>query len=700
MNSHLLDGHYQILKVLNQGKKGKTYLVEDANLPGSQFVIKQLHTPNSNPQGLTILRQLLASQVATLEKLGQEHDQIQKLIAYFEENEEFYVVKEFIPGNPLTDEIIQGQPLTEDQIISLLSEILTTLVIVHSNGVIHRDIKPENIIRRESDKKLVLVNFGTVNEAITNPVENLEYLPREQVNGNLKYNSDIYALGIVAIAALRGLPAKEISNLQSQKNKLTGEIVWRHKNLQVNKRLAKIINKMVRFDYRKRYQYATEVLDDLKKLANVEDQQKQHDKKLLLVLTGIAGCITLGVGAWQLKLPKPVSDVQQTLYQKGVNKYDAGNYEGAVEDFNQVIELDPQNALAYNKRGDAYYRLGDYEQAKADSSQAILLNPQDGNAYFDRGFAFYGLEKYKEAIADYTQAIKLNSENAYPYYGRGLARSQVKDNKGAIGDFSKAIALKPEYTEAYLQRGILRRRLKLRQAAIQDFDQIIKIDPSDAKAYYQRALTQSINKQKNAAIKDYTDAININPKYIEAYLNRGDAYSDLGNKVEATEDYNAILEIDPKFIPAYIHRGIHLDPKFIPAYIHRGIHRFSFGNYKGAIEDYTEALKLNPNDVAAYNNRGNAYLELGNTKAANQDYSRAIAINANNALAYYNRGVIRTKQKNKQGAIADFRKAAKLFQQQGEKNSYQDAQREIAILQNKSAPAPTTRPKSGKREKN
>ncbi|MCC5654226.1 tetratricopeptide repeat protein [Nostoc sp. XA013] len=684
MNSHLLNGHYQILKVLTNGENGKTYLVEDINLPSSEFIVKQLSPPNSNPQALTILRSLFASLAETLEKLGQKHEKIQKLIAYFEENEEFYIVQEFIPGNPLSDEIIQGQPLTEDQVISLLSEILEILVILHSNGVIHQHIKPTNIIRRKSDKKFVLVNFGTVNKAIPN--DNLEYIPIEQVNGNLKYNSDIYALGMVAIAALLGLSENEISNLRTQKNRLTGEIVWWNKNLKINRKLAIIINKMVRFDYRKRYQYATEVLDDLKKITNIKhDQQRQHQKKLLLVMAGVTGCIALSIGAWQLRSSKPVTDAQQTFYQQGVSKYEAGNYEGAVEDFNQTIELDPQNALAYNRRGDAYYRLGDYEQAQADSSQAILLNPQDANAYFDRGFAFSELGKYKEAIADYTQSIKLNSENAYAYYGRGLARVQVKDHKAAMADFGKVIALKPQYTEAYLQRGILRRRLRQRIEAIQDFDRVIKINPSDAKAYYQRGLTQSINKQKYAALKDYTDAININPKYIEAYLNRGDVYSDLGNKLEATEDYNAILKIDPKFTAAYIHRGIH---------------RSSFGDYKGAIEDYTEALKLDPNDVAAYNNRGNAYLELGNKKAANQDYSRAIAINANNALAYYNRGVIRTKQKNKQGAIADFKKAAKLFQQQGKKDSYQDAQREIAILQNKSAPAKATRTKFGKRGKN
>ncbi|MDZ8187916.1 MAG: tetratricopeptide repeat protein [Nostoc sp. ChiSLP02] len=681
MNSHFLDGRYRIIKVLNDGGKAKTYLAEDANYTTNQYTVKQLHTPSSNPQSLAMLHRLFATKAATLQQLGQEHDQIQKLVTCFEENDEFYIVQEFIPGLPLSQEILPGQPLSEEQVISLLSEILEILVIAHSSGVIHQNIKPANIIRRDSDKKLVLVDFNSINEAITN-LDNLEYAPIEQVNGNLKYNSDIYALGLVAIAALLGFTNNDISQLRNQKNRLTGEIVWQHKNLKVNKKLIKIINKMVRFDYRKRYQYATEVLEDLQNLSTINPQQKQQPEKLFLVIIGIIVTITLGVVAWFLLLPKTETDAQKKLYQEGINKYEEGNYEGAVQDFNRLIELEPQNALAYNKRGDAYYRLGDYEQAQADSSQAISLNPQDANAYYDRGFALYELGKYKEAIADYTKTIELNLQDANAFYGRGLARAQIKDNKGAIADFSKAIAIKHDYTDAYLQRGILHRRLKLRQAAIQDFNTIIKINPSDAKAFYQRGLTQTINKQKDAAIQDYSDAININPKYIEAYLNRGDIYSDLGQNIAATEDYNKILQLDPKFISAYIHRGIH---------------RFSFGDYKGAIEDYTKALKLDPNDPAAYNNRGNAYLELGNKKAANQDYSQAIAIDSKNALAYYNRGVIRAKQKNKQGAIADFKKAARLFQQQGEQASYQDAQREIAILRNNSTLGKATRPKSGRR---
>jgi tetratricopeptide (TPR) repeat protein len=684
MNSHLWDGRYRILTVLNMGEVVQTYLVEDTSLPPSQLVMKQLRPPSNNPQTLAILRRLFASKATTLEKLGQEHDQIQKLVAYFEENEEFYIVQEYIPGNPLTEEVLQGEPLKEDQVINLLSEVLEILVFVHVRGIIHRDIKPTNIIRRKSDNKLVLIDFGAVKEVVTTIVDHSKYLPDEQCRGNPKYNSDIYALGLIAIAAIMGLQESDISTLQSQRNRLTGEIIWRNKTTKVSRKIAKIINRMVRFDYRKRYQFATEVLEDLKQLTNHDhDQQKQNQKKLWLILGGIAGCLTIGVGAWFFQPPKHVSNAQQ-LYQQGVSKYEVGKFQAAVEDFTQAIELYPQNALAYNRRGDAFYRLGDYQKAQADSSQAILLNPQDANAYYDRGFSLYELGKYKEAIADYTQAIKLDSKNPYSYYGRGLTWMKLKDNKGAIGDFSKAIALKPDYIEAYLQRGILRRRLKLRQAAIQDFDAVIGINPNDARAYYQRGLTQVANQQKDAAIKDYTNAININTKYIEAYLHRGDIYSDQGNQLEATEDYNKVLQINPKLITAYIHRGLH---------------RFSFGDYQGAIEDYNQALELDPKDAAAYNNRGNAYLEMGNKKAASEDYSQAIAINSNYGLAYYNRGITRAKAGNKKGAIADFQKAAKLFQQTGEKDSYKDAQKEIAILQN-SATVKTTRATSGKREKN
>lgn len=665
MNSQLLDARYRILTVLSVGEVAQTYLVEDANLPQSKFVLKQLHPASDNPQGLNVLRCLFADEVKILAQLGQEHEQIQKLVAYFEENEEFYLVQEFVPGNPLTEEIFQGKPLSEDQVINLLSEILEILVFVHSREVIHQDIKPANMIRRESDNKLVLIDFGTVRELVTTIVGNLEYIPVEQLQGKTQYNSDIYALGIVAIAALIGLTANEVAILPSNKNVLTGEIVWRYQVPQVNRELAKILDKMIRFDYRKRYQSAREVLNDLQKLKNQEYvQQNLEQQKLRIIVTGVVSCLAVSVAAWFFLSAKSVNNPQE-LYLEGVGKYQQGDYKEAVKYLTQAIENNPQNAIAYNTRSDAFYRLGDYQKAQADSSKAIKINPQDANAYYDRGFSFYQLGKYLQAIADYNQAIKLDSPNPYPYYGRGLARAKIQDRKGAIQDFNQAIALNPDYTDAYLQRGILHRRLQLQSLAINDFNTVIQMHPDSAEAYYQRGLTHDSQQEYAQAIADYNQSIKLNSQYLEAYLNRGDAYSELGEKQKAIADYNKILKMNPQFAKAYIHRGFH---------------RFGLRDYQEAIADYTKAIQLDTNNAVAYNNRGNAYLQAGNQTAATKDYSQAIAINSDYALAYYNRGMAMAKQGNKQQAMADFQQAAKLFKLKGEKDNYQDVQSQMKLL--------------------
>ncbi|WP_235110319.1 protein kinase domain-containing protein [Acaryochloris sp. 'Moss Beach'] len=98
-----------------------------------------------------------------LEKLG-SHDQITRLLAYFEEKQEFYLVQEYIPGHLLRKELPQGCQWSEEQVTQLLQDILSILAFINQFNVIHRDIKPENIIRRQQDGRLVLIDFGAVKQ--------------------------------------------------------------------------------------------------------------------------------------------------------------------------------------------------------------------------------------------------------------------------------------------------------------------------------------------------------------------------------------------------------------------------------------------------------------------------------------------------------------------------------------------------------
>lgn len=204
-----------------------------------------------------------------------EHPQIPRLLAYFEENEDFFLVQQYIPGHPLSAELQPGQKCTEKQVIQLLENILPTLKFIHYYQVIHRDIKPDNIIRRQEDGQLILIDFGAVKEiqtqlapdqsqmAGTVAIGTKGYMPAEQSQGKPRPNSDIYALGMIAIQALTGLHPNNF-----QEDRQTGEILWQQ-HAKVSPGFAKILMKMVSYDYRKdRYQSVDEVIQDLQSYQN------------------------------------------------------------------------------------------------------------------------------------------------------------------------------------------------------------------------------------------------------------------------------------------------------------------------------------------------------------------------------------------------------------------------------------------------
>ncbi|MBD2019835.1 CHASE2 domain-containing protein [Leptolyngbya sp. FACHB-36] len=265
-----LADRYEITKVLGAGGFGETYIAKDIRLPGAPLcVVKQLRPVTNNPKHFQLAQRLFELEAKILQQLGR-HDQIPQLLAYFEfeEQQEFYLVQEFIDGSPLSDELrLTGNARPERWVVDLLQNLLFILEFVHSQNVIHRDIKPSNIIRRKSDGKPVLIDFGAVKQklieegeqsTLTVAIGTKDYMPDEQCAGRPEFNSDIYAVGIIGIQSLTGFSPKKDTN---------GEVDWRRWAPHVSHALATVLSKMVRRDFRERYQSATDVLQDLKALA-------------------------------------------------------------------------------------------------------------------------------------------------------------------------------------------------------------------------------------------------------------------------------------------------------------------------------------------------------------------------------------------------------------------------------------------------
>ena len=268
-----LRDRYLIVEVLGAGGFGETYLAKDTQRPGDPIcVVKQLKIVSDNPKSHHLAQRLFKAEAVVLGQLG-EHNQIPRLLAYFEIQQTFYLVQEMVEGRLLRSILSHSKPLSQRAVIRLLRDLLPVISFVHSKGVIHRDIKPSNIIRRKSDGRYVLIDFGAV-KTITNQLAESDatqltytvgigtqgYMPSEQSSGRPTVRSDIYALGITAIEALTGKPPHALKRSDD------GELIWSHTVENISPALSRIINRMVRYDFNKRYHSAQSVLADLEAL--------------------------------------------------------------------------------------------------------------------------------------------------------------------------------------------------------------------------------------------------------------------------------------------------------------------------------------------------------------------------------------------------------------------------------------------------
>ncbi len=270
---------YQIDRLLGRGGFSQTYLARDMIFPSNYLcVVKEIKSLSHEPVVLEEVEKRFQIEADILARLDQ-HDCIPKLFAYFKENGNFYLVQEYIEGNELSQELKLGKPLSEAEVINLLTDILGVVNFVHRKHIIHRDIKPANLLRRKQDGKIVLIDFGSVKEIInlartntdsvklTKSFGTIGYTPIEQVFGKPNFSSDIYAVGIIGIQSLTGLdPANQLQTDEY------GEILWRHFASNINPRLANILDKMVRQDFKHRYQSVAEVLQDIKSLIKPSDR--------------------------------------------------------------------------------------------------------------------------------------------------------------------------------------------------------------------------------------------------------------------------------------------------------------------------------------------------------------------------------------------------------------------------------------------
>ncbi len=441
-------GRYKIIKSLGRVGVCETYLAEDKYFADKlQCVVKQLNH-NHNSAVLQIVRRLFDTEAKIFYKLG-NHNQVQRLLAHFESNDEFYLVQEFIAGEDLTSEITPERRWSEADAVTFLEDVLEILKFVHQQNVVHRDINPQNLIRRYNDRKLVLINFSPF-KGIVNLIANAykfgsktttigtdDYMGNSLQGGKPRFTRDIHAVGMIAIQGVTGLTPDKLE---------LDDGSWREQ-AQVTSSLTTILEKMVSSHFRSRYQDVGEVLFDLR------------------------------------KLKKAQASSAAVFFKRGKQLRRLEKYPEALAYYDKGIHLNSYNFRAWFYKGNLLRKLQRNTEAIAAYDKAIQLKPDYPDSWNNRGIALWNLSRHDEAIDCFDRAIRLKSDYVEALYNKGYALRKLSRYSEAIPYYNRAIELKPDYAVAWNNLGMVLEKLQQYEEALAAYEKAAEFGPD-----YQAAL--------------------------------------------------------------------------------------------------------------------------------------------------------------------------------------------------------------------
>ena len=250
-------------------------------------------------------------------------------------------------------------------------------------------------------------------------------------------------------------------------------------------------------------------------------------------------------------------DKIEELIKSGEAKIAEGDFEGAIKDCDEAINLNPadksQLAEVYNNRGFAKNKLGrreeaiaDYDEAKRLCDEAIESDFKNARAWDNRGFAKNGLSRHEEAIVDFDEAIRLSPKNATAWSNRGSTKDSLGRHEEAIADFDEAISLDPKRGASWNNRGLAKDNFGHHKEAIADFDEAIRLSPRNAAPWHNRGSAKSQLGRHKEAIADYDEAISLDPKNAATWNNRGTTKANLGRNEEAIADLDKAIRLNPE----------------------------------------------------------------------------------------------------------------------------------------------------------
>jgi protein O-GlcNAc transferase len=238
---------------------------------------------------------------------------------------------------------------------------------------------------------------------------------------------------------------------------------------------------------------------------------------------------------------------QPLAYYKRANLLkDRGELEGALGDYDRAVTLDPRYAYALCNRGFVLSRLNRLEAALDSYDRAIAVTPDDALALFSRADVLRQLKRPEEALAGYDRAISVSPDFLQSHYNRGLLLFEQRRWAEALGSFDRAVALKPDLHEIHYYRGLALFEQRKLTEGLASFDRAIALKPDYPAAYYSRGVLLTEGGRYPDALASLARALALRPDYPDANLIRATVFLRMKNYAAAIAEYERVIAFKPE----------------------------------------------------------------------------------------------------------------------------------------------------------
>jgi len=215
-----------------------------------------------------------------------------------------------------------------------------------------------------------------------------------------------------------------------------------------------------------------------------------------------------------------------------------------IDLYSDILQNEPRNTNLLVKRGQLYFETRQFDLAVNDYTEVLNLDDSVDKAYFGRGMALARNGQIQKGIDDLSEYIKRHPDSSLAYTKRGVRYLWLHDEDSAASDLKKAIALNPLNAEANDDLGVIYARKGDYDSALMHFRRTITLDPTYAKGHHNFAMTLFITHRYDQALQSADDALKLRANVRGTLLLKVEILKALGLHKQAQK-----VEQDAEFLP-------------------------------------------------------------------------------------------------------------------------------------------------------